>query len=128
VYSRQTTCDTYGHAGVDERTKVQYSSGGIKTPTLTPCTANLMAMPDIRNSIDQSAGAIKDFIDHMKYNSPGHSCGVTISALESNVSGGSSNHSNLNKVSMSSPTWLSSKTGTTVSRNIQDCQNHRSKY
>jgi branched-subunit amino acid transport protein len=37
----------YGYAGIDERTKVRYLLAGIKTSALTPCTANLMAMPDI---------------------------------------------------------------------------------
>jgi hypothetical protein len=41
----------YGYAGIDELTKVQYLLAGIKTSALTPCTANLMATPDIQNSL-----------------------------------------------------------------------------
>jgi hypothetical protein len=37
----------YGYAGIDERTNVWYLLAGIKTSDLTPCTVNLMAMPDI---------------------------------------------------------------------------------
>jgi hypothetical protein len=82
----------YGYAGIDERTKVWYLLAGIKSSDLTPCTANLMATPDIRNSFDQTAGAIKDFINHMKSNSSGRDRDVTVASIASNVKSGGRNH------------------------------------
>jgi hypothetical protein len=64
---------------------------GIKTSALTPCTANLMATPDIQNSFDQTAGAIKDFINHMKSNSSGQDRDVTVASIASIVKSGSRN-------------------------------------
>jgi hypothetical protein len=81
----------YGYAGIDERTKVRYLLAGIKTSALTPCTANLMATPDIRNSFDRTAGAIKDFINHMKSDSSGRDRDVTVASLLSNVKSGGRN-------------------------------------
>jgi hypothetical protein len=81
----------YGYAGKDERTKVRYLLVGIKTSALTPCTANLMAMPDIQNSFDQTAGAIKYFINHMKSNSSGRDHDVTVASVASNVKSGGCN-------------------------------------
>jgi hypothetical protein len=75
----------YGYAGIDECTKVWYLLPGIKTSALTPCTANLMATPDIQNSFNQMAGAIKDFINHMKSNSSGWDRDVTVALVASNV-------------------------------------------
>lgn len=31
----------YGYQGIDERSKVRFLLGGIRTPALTPCTANM---------------------------------------------------------------------------------------
>jgi hypothetical protein len=87
----------YGYAGIDEQTKVWYLLAGSKTSALTPCTANLMATPDIRNSFDQTAGAIKDFINHMKSNSLGQDRDVTVASVSSNVKSGSCNHSTSRK-------------------------------
>jgi hypothetical protein len=56
-----------------------------------------MATPDIRNSFDQRAGAIKDFIDHMKSNSSGWDRDVTVASIASNVKSGSRNRFTLRK-------------------------------
>jgi hypothetical protein len=87
----------YGYTGIGEQTKVWYLLAGIKTSALTPCIASLMATPDIQNSFDQTAGAIKDFINHMKSNSSGQDCDVTVGSVASNVKSGSCNCFTLNK-------------------------------
>jgi hypothetical protein len=43
------------------------------------------------------AGAIKDFIDHMKLNSSGQDCDVTVALVASNVKSGSRNCFTLEK-------------------------------